>query len=83
MNPWLIGAGVLLVALVPCGIVAVRAETMDRLVAVELAGTITTLLLVTLAQALGRPAVFALALALALLSVPAALVFAHFLERWL
>ncbi|HWG46819.1 MAG TPA: monovalent cation/H+ antiporter complex subunit F [Gemmataceae bacterium] len=83
MNPWLAGTGVLLAALIPCGIVAVRAKAMDRLVAVELAGTITTLILVALAQALGRPAVFDLALALALLSVPAALVFAHFLERWL
>lgn len=83
MNVWLIATGVLLAALLPCAVVAFRADVLDRLIAVELAGTITTLLIVTLAQGLGRPSVFDLALALALLSVPGTLVYAHFLERWL
>lgn len=83
MNVWLIATGVLLLALLPCAVVAFRAEVMDRLIALELAGTIATLLIVTLAQGLGRPSIFDLALAVALLSVPGTLVYAYFLERWL
>lgn len=83
MNAWLIAAAVLTLGLVPCGIVCARARTMDRLAAVELAGTVTVLLIVLLAEGLQRPSLYDLALALALLAFPAGLVFAHFLERWL
>jgi multisubunit Na+/H+ antiporter MnhF subunit len=83
MNVWPIATGVLLAALLPCAFVAFCAEPLNRLIAVELAGTITTLLIVALAQGLGRPTLFDLALALAVLSVPGTLVYAHFLERWL
>lgn len=83
MNIWLIATGALLLALLPCAFVVFRAAPLDRLIALELAGTITTLLVATLAQGLGRPSVFDLALALALLSVPGTLVYAYFLERWL
>ncbi len=83
VNVWLIGAGALMLALVPCGIVAVRGGVMDRLVALELAGVLAALMVLTLAEGLKRPAVYDLSLALALLSLPAGLVFAHFLGRWL
>lgn len=83
MNVWLIGAGVLLLAFVPCGAVVARGRTMDRLVAVELAGVLAVLTVLALAQGLHRSSLYDLALALALLSFPAGLVFAHFLERWL
>lgn len=83
MSIWLMATGVLLLALLPCAIVAFRSEVVDRLIAVELAGTITALLILTLAQGLGRSSIFDLALALAALSVPGTLVYAHFLERWL
>jgi multisubunit Na+/H+ antiporter MnhF subunit len=83
MNVWLFATGLLLLALVPCAVVAFRATVLDRLIAVELAGTIATLLILTLAQGLGRPSIFDLALALALLSVPGTLLYAYFLERWL
>lgn len=83
MNVWLIAAGVLLLALLLCAVVAFRAAVMDRLIALELAGTITTLVILTLAQGLGRSSIFDLALALALLSAPGTLIYAYFLERWL
>lgn len=83
VNIWLVASGVLLLALLPCTVVVFRAATLDRLVALELAGTIAALLVLTLAQAFGRPSIFDLALALALLSVPGTLVYAYFLERWL
>ncbi len=83
MNAWLIAAGVLALGLVPCLLVSFRGRTMDRLAALELAGTVAVLLVVLLAEGLQRPSLYDLALALALLSFPAGLVFACFLERWL
>ena len=56
---------------------------MDRLVGLELAGTVDTLVLLVLAQAYDRSIYFDLALALALLSFAGGLVFARFLERWI
>jgi multisubunit Na+/H+ antiporter MnhF subunit len=83
VNAWLIAATILAPGLLGCGIVSARARTVDRLVALELAGVLMTLLVVLLAEGYGRPSLYDLALALALLSFPSTLVFAHFLERWL
>lgn len=83
MNMWLVAATALSVGLLPCGYVCVRGRLMDRLVAVEMAGVVTTLVVVLLARGYDRSSIYDLALALALLSFPAGLVFAHFLERWL
>jgi multicomponent Na+:H+ antiporter subunit F len=83
MNVWLLGSAVLLFGLVPCGIASFRGETMERLVGLEMAGMIITLLLVMLAEGMGRVNFYDLALALALLAFGGGLVFARFLERWL
>lgn len=83
MNAWLIAATVLLLGLVPCGWVMVRDPAADGLVALELAGTLTVLVLFLLAAGYRRPPYADVALALTVLSYPAGLVFAHFLERWL
>jgi multicomponent Na+:H+ antiporter subunit F len=83
MNAWLIAAAVLTLGLVPCGIVCLRGRTMDRLVALELTGLLTALLVVLLAEGYDRPSLYDLALALAFQSFPSTMVFAHFLERWL
>lgn len=56
---------------------------MERLVALELAGVVSVLVLMLLAQGLGRSALYDLALAFALLSYPSNLIFIHFVERWL
>ncbi len=83
MNAWLLAAAVLLFALVPCGIIAFRKRPIDRLIGLEMAGLIETLLLVLLAQGFHRIPFYDLALALALLAFGGGLVFARFLERWL
>lgn len=83
MNPWLIAATALAVGLVPCGLVCLRGRTVERLVALELAGLLTPLAVVLLAEGFDRVSLYDLALTLALLSFPSTLVFAHFLERWL
>ena len=56
---------------------------MDRVVALEMTAVCETLGLLVLAEAFERTYLFDLALALALLSFGAGLVFARFLERWL
>ncbi len=84
MDIWLIAAVVLIVGgLIPCGIVIARAPVMDRLVALEMAGTLSVLVLMLLAESYRQPSFFDLALTLAFLSLPAGLVFALFFERWL
>lgn len=83
MNLWLLATIGLLVALVPCGLVMVRGGRFDRLVALELATTISVLALIALACALERPSYMDMALTLGLLAFPGTLAFAKTLERWL
>ena len=83
MNEWSVAALALLAGLVPCGVVCLRGSPVDRLIGLELAGTVDTLVLLVLAQAYDRAIYLDLALALALLSFAGGLVFARFLERWI
>jgi multisubunit Na+/H+ antiporter MnhF subunit len=83
VNVWLIAAGALLLGTIPCGIVCFRSPNpVARLVALELSGTIDTLVLLLLAQAFHYAPLFDLSVAVALLTLSGGLVFAHFLERW-
>jgi multicomponent Na+:H+ antiporter subunit F len=82
MNIWLIAATALLLGLIPCGIVCFRAAPMQRLVALEMAGTLDVVILLLLAQGFDQPPFYDLALVLALLSFAGGLVFVRFLERW-
>ena len=83
MNAWLLAALALLIGLVPCAIVCLGSTPMERLVGLEMAGTVDTLILLVLAQAYHQAIFFDLAVVLALLSFAGGLVFARFLERWL
>jgi multisubunit Na+/H+ antiporter MnhF subunit len=83
MNPWLIA---FLLCVPPFALAAHRAlrgRSMQRLVAMELATGIGTLMLVLASFAWPHDELIDLALALGLLSVPGTLVFTHFFERWL
>jgi multisubunit Na+/H+ antiporter MnhF subunit len=82
VNLWLIAAAGMVLCLVPCAVVCLRGEPLDRLVGLETAATISTLALMLLAAG-GRVPVFDLPLALALLSFTGGLVFTRFLERWM
>jgi multicomponent Na+:H+ antiporter subunit F len=82
MNAWLISATVLLFALAPAALVAFRGDAMDRLVGLQMAATVTTLILMLLAQGFQRIPFYDIALASALLSFGGGLVFVRFLERW-
>ena len=83
MNAWLLGATVLLFALIPCGVTVFRGGTMNRLAGLEMAGMIEVLIFILLAEGTHRVPFYDLALALALLAFGGGLVFARFLERWL
>lgn len=84
MNIWLIGATVLLAGLLPCGWVLLRGRLTEALVALELSGTIVTLVLLLLAEGFHRSSYFTLPLVAAALSFVGTMVFIRFLgDRWL
>lgn len=83
MNPWLLAATVLLFALLPAGVVIFRGDPMDRLVGLETAGMLVTMILMLLAMGFERMPFIDIALASALLAFGGGLVFVRFLERWL
>ncbi len=83
MNMWLIAATALLWGLIPCGVVCVRGKLEERLVALESAGSISTLALLLIAEGFHRLPFYDIALSLALLSFGGGLVFAQFLAFWL
>jgi multisubunit Na+/H+ antiporter MnhF subunit len=81
MNEWEIVAAVLGAALVPCGAVCALASVASGLVALELAGTLLSTILMALAEGLQRQPFIDLALILAVLSLTGALVLARLLEQ--
>jgi multicomponent Na+:H+ antiporter subunit F len=83
VNVWMVATMALLAGLIPCGVTCLRGGVADRLVGLELAGVVVTLVLLLLAEAFGRAIYTDIALALALLSLAGGLVFARFLERFL
>ena len=83
MNPWLVFAVIMLAALVPCGWVCARRPPLEGLVALELAGTVATLLLMLLAEGFGRSVYWSVALVLAPLQFIGALAFVRLLIRGL
>jgi len=83
VNAFTVTATLLAALLAPLGAVASLRRPIDGLVALELAGTLTVLILVCLAEGLHRPFEFGVAIAAAVLSWIGGLVFARFLGRWL
>ena len=84
MNVWLVAATVLLLGLVPCCWVLLRGKVNDALVAVELASTLVTLVLLLLAEGFHRSSYFELSIVLAALSFVGSLLFVRFVgDRWL
>jgi multisubunit Na+/H+ antiporter MnhF subunit len=83
MSAWTLAAlalvGPLLIAVVAAG----RGRPAARLVAIQLASSVGVLLALTLSFADDQPSTIDLALMLALLALPATLLFALFEERWL
>jgi multicomponent Na+:H+ antiporter subunit F len=83
MTAYFVAAAVLLAGLGPLIVFAIRASPPDGLVALNLGGTIATLVLLLLAEATRRQPFFDLAVVSALMSFAGGLAYARFLERWL
>jgi multisubunit Na+/H+ antiporter MnhF subunit len=81
MNEWLVAAIALLALLGPCLLVCALANPASGLIAMELAGTIVTSILLVLAAGVHRQSFVDLALVFAALSFTGALAFARLLER--
>jgi multisubunit Na+/H+ antiporter MnhF subunit len=80
MNVWEIVAAVLGGGLVACGGVCLIAGIGDALIALEIAGVLTTTILMLLSEGLQRQPFVDLAVVAALLSLVAALVIVRLLE---
>lgn len=78
---YLAAALVLLAGWVPVAAVCVRARAIDGLVALEMAGALTTLVLVCLAVGLHQSSFGTLSLITAVCVIMSGLVFARFLDR--
>ena len=83
MNGFVIAAIAMLVAVIPCGIVVVRGQLMDAVVAYEAISSVVLMVLILLAEGFRRSGEFELPVLLALLLFGSGLVFVRFLERWL
>jgi multicomponent Na+:H+ antiporter subunit F len=81
MNEWGIAALVLFAVLAVCLVLPALLDPVDGLIALELAGTTGTAILLLLAEFLHRQPFIDLALILAVLSFVGSLVFARLLER--
>jgi multisubunit Na+/H+ antiporter MnhF subunit len=79
---YLAAAIALLAGWVPLVVMCVRAHTIDGLVALQLAGTLTTLVLVCLAVGLHQSGFAPVALISALCAIVGGLVYARYLDRY-
>jgi multicomponent Na+:H+ antiporter subunit F len=82
VNPWLLAATLLLLGLVPCLVVAARAQHADGLVALQLAGVVVSLSILLLAVGFDRSIYADAAVLIALLSFAGGMAFVRYLQRW-
>lgn len=82
-TPFLVSACALVPALALSGLAACRGNIARRFAAAQLASTVTVVVLILLTFAIDQPSSIDLALTLVVLSLPASLLTAVFLERWL
>lgn len=81
MNAFAVAATALLFGFVPLAGVCVRGRPFDALAALELAGALTTTILICLGEAFHRSAYFGVPVVCAVLTWVSAMVFARFLGR--
>jgi multisubunit Na+/H+ antiporter MnhF subunit len=78
VNVWLIGATILMLALLPCGFVLARGELLAAIVALELAGTLVACALLLIAEGYHRNSYYTLPLVLAFTNFVGMLIFVRF-----
>lgn len=83
MNAFTIAATLLLLGFVPLGAVCLLAREIDGVAALQLCGTLATLILICLAEGFHRAAYTGVAVVCATLTLIGGLVFARFFGRFL
>jgi len=83
VNAFLWAAMALLLGLVPCGAVCLRARVIDGVVALLLAGSVTVTALICLAQGLHSSSAFDVPVVAALAVWISGMIFARFMGRFL
>lgn len=84
MTIWFLTCLILLVALIPCGVLALaKRRALDRVIGLQMATTIQVLFIMVFAIATDRPALLDVAIAAAFLCFRANMAYARFVERWL
>jgi multisubunit Na+/H+ antiporter MnhF subunit len=78
VNIWFIGATVLLVALVPVGYVLLRGDLVAALVAMQLAGSVVTVVLLLVSEGFKRNSYYTLPLVLAFTNFVGVMIFVRF-----
>lgn len=81
MSAFLVTALVLLAAMVPCGIVVLRASAMEAVVAFQGIAALVVMILLLVAEGFRRPGEFELPVLSAVLIYGSGLVFVRFMER--
>jgi multisubunit Na+/H+ antiporter MnhF subunit len=82
VNAFTIAATALLLGFVPLGIVCLRGRELDGIVALQLAGAQTTLILICLSEGFQRSSYFTVAVVSSVLTLVSGLVFARFFGRF-
>ena len=83
MTAWMLATIATLPALALPVMAGCRGNTADRFVAVQLANSVASLVLILMTFAFDQSSFIDLALALTFLTLPSTLLMALFLERWL
>jgi multisubunit Na+/H+ antiporter MnhF subunit len=83
VNAFLLAGTVLLAGFVPLGILCVLGREIDGVVALMVCGTLTTLILLCLAEGFHRSSYFGVAIVCAVCTWIGAMVFARFFGRWI
>jgi len=81
MNQWLLGAAVLAICLVPCACVCFFAGPLSGLAALQVAGALTTSILILLAESFRRQPFIDLPLIFAAMALVGGIIFARILEH--
>jgi hypothetical protein len=83
VNAFTVAALALLAGFLPLGAAALRFRPLDGVVALQLGGSTTTLILICLSEGFHRSATMGLAVACAAMTTVGGLVFARFFARFL
>lgn len=83
MTIWLAATIALVPPLAATALMCARGSLAERFAAVQLAGSIAVLLFIMMSFAFDQASSIDLALTLAILTMPATLLYAVFVERWL